>query len=185
MVTGFSCHEDAEEARRRGIDGFRFFGFALGHHYVFGVQKPGRTNIWQSYESVRDAMPDIGANTGIGTPDTLREHIQKFADVGVDQVIFIQQGGRNKHEHICESLELFANRVMPHFKDGAEKREHEKMEKLAPFLEQAMQRKQVMPPIADDDIPNVHSYGRNIVDAQSTQGRGAGLTIPTQDPATK
>ena len=185
MVTGFSCHEDAEQARRRGIDGFRFFGFALGHHYVFGVQKPGRTNIWQSYESVRDAMPDIGANTGIGTPDSLREHIQKFADVGVDQVIFIQQGGRNEHEHICESLELFAKRVMPHFKEGAEKREREKMEKLAPFLDQAMQRKRVMPPIAEDQIPNVHSYGRNIVDPQSTQGRGAGLTIPTQDPAAK
>ena len=30
MVTGFSCHDDAEEARRRGLDGFRFFGFALG-----------------------------------------------------------------------------------------------------------------------------------------------------------
>src|SRR5205823_922504 len=25
MVTGFSCHADAEEARRRGTDGFRFF----------------------------------------------------------------------------------------------------------------------------------------------------------------
>jgi alkanesulfonate monooxygenase SsuD/methylene tetrahydromethanopterin reductase-like flavin-dependent oxidoreductase (luciferase family) len=185
MVTGFSCHEDAEEARRRGIDGFRFFGFALGHHYVFGTQKPGRTNIWQSYESVRDAMPDIGANTGIGTPDSLREHIQKFADVGVDQVIFIQQGGRNKHEHICESLELFAKRVMPHFKEGAEERERRKMEELAPFLEQAMQRKQVMPPIADKDIPDVHSYGRNIVDPASTPGRGAGLTIPTEDPAAK
>jgi len=29
MVTGFSCHADAEEARRRGTDGFRFFQFAL------------------------------------------------------------------------------------------------------------------------------------------------------------
>jgi hypothetical protein len=48
-----------------------------------------------------------------------------------------------------------------------------------------MQRKRVMPPIAEDQIPNVHSYGRNIVDPQSTQGRGAGLTIPTQDPAAK
>ena len=46
MVTGFSCHEDAEEAKRRGMDGFRFFGFALGHHYLFGNHKPGRTNIW-------------------------------------------------------------------------------------------------------------------------------------------
>ena len=33
MVTGFSCHADAAEAVRRGADGFRFFQFALGHHY--------------------------------------------------------------------------------------------------------------------------------------------------------
>jgi len=45
MVTGFSCHEDAEEARRRGLDGFRFFGFALAHYYLFGNHKPGRTDI--------------------------------------------------------------------------------------------------------------------------------------------
>ena len=31
----------------------------------------------------------------------------------LDQVIFLQQAGRNKHEHICESLELFAAEVMP------------------------------------------------------------------------
>src|ERR1700726_616736 len=42
MVTFFSCHADAEEARRRGTDGFRFFQFALAHHYVFGKHTPGR-----------------------------------------------------------------------------------------------------------------------------------------------
>jgi alkanesulfonate monooxygenase SsuD/methylene tetrahydromethanopterin reductase-like flavin-dependent oxidoreductase (luciferase family) len=36
MVTGFSLHHDAEEAKRRGEDGFRFFGYALAHHYIFG-----------------------------------------------------------------------------------------------------------------------------------------------------
>src|SRR2546427_28241 len=49
MVTGFSCHQDAEEAMRRGIDGFRFFQFALGHHYAFGKHTPGRTNIWKKF----------------------------------------------------------------------------------------------------------------------------------------
>src|SRR5207244_1403911 len=53
MVTGFSCHADAQEARRRGIDGFRFFQFALGHHYVFGKHRPGRTDIWEKFERVR------------------------------------------------------------------------------------------------------------------------------------
>jgi hypothetical protein len=33
----------------------------------------------------------------------------------VDQVILLNQAGRNRHEHICEALELFAAEVMPEF----------------------------------------------------------------------
>jgi hypothetical protein len=33
----------------------------------------------------------------------------------VDQIILLNQAGKNKHEHICESLELFAKEVMPEF----------------------------------------------------------------------
>jgi alkanesulfonate monooxygenase SsuD/methylene tetrahydromethanopterin reductase-like flavin-dependent oxidoreductase (luciferase family) len=185
MVTGFSCHADADEARRRGLDGFRFFGYALAHFYIFGTHKPGRTNIWQSFERVRDAMPEMGATAGIGTPDFLRQHIQKFADVGVDQVIFIQQGGNNRHEHICESLELFARKVMPGFKEREDERRREKMERLAPALEAAMKRKKLMPALADQDIPELRAYGRTIVDTGPPQGQGAGLTIPREDPARK
>jgi alkanesulfonate monooxygenase SsuD/methylene tetrahydromethanopterin reductase-like flavin-dependent oxidoreductase (luciferase family) len=179
MVTGFSCHPDAAEARRRGLDGFRFFGYALGHFYLFGTHTAGRTDIWKSFESVRDAMPEVGG--GIGTPDDMREHLRKFAAVGVDQVIFIQQGGRNRHEHICESLELFAGEVMPEFKEGEDDRERAKAERLAPAIEAALARKQFLPAIADRDIPPLHAYGRNIVSGQ-TAGQGAGLAIPTQQP---
>ena len=42
---------DEEEAIRRGLDGFQFFGFALGHYYVFGTHKPGRTDIWKRSSS--------------------------------------------------------------------------------------------------------------------------------------
>ena len=33
----------------------------------------------------------------------------------IDQVVLLNQAGRNTHEHICESLELFAREVMPEF----------------------------------------------------------------------
>src|SRR5207244_11048247 len=72
MVTGFSCHRDAAEAQRRGADGFRFFQFALAHHYVFGKHTPGRTNIWNAFVRVAD-MPapggPAGGGAGLGTPD--------------------------------------------------------------------------------------------------------------------
>ena len=183
MVTGFSCHEDAEEARRRGLDGFRFFGFALAHYYLFGQHRPGRTNVWQNFEAARELMPDMGAVAGgIGTPDGLREHLRKFEATGVDQVIFIQQGGRNRHDHICESLELFARRVMPEFIAHEDERLRRKQERLAPAIEAAMARKQFMRALRDDEIPEVRAYGRTVVDSQRPQGTGAGLHIPTENP---
>jgi len=160
MVTGFSCHPDAEEARRRGIDGFRFFQFALGHFYAFGRHAPGRTNIWEKYVAVRDELGTevLGSGTGcIGSPDQLRASLRMFADAGVDQAVFIQQGGRNRHEHICESLQCFAGEVMPEFKRGEAEREERKRSELAPYVEAAFKRKAVMPGL--ETVASFPAYG--------------------------
>jgi alkanesulfonate monooxygenase SsuD/methylene tetrahydromethanopterin reductase-like flavin-dependent oxidoreductase (luciferase family) len=167
VVTGFSCHESSAEARRRGLDGFQFFGYGIGHHYLFGTHKPGRTNVWERYEAARSMMPELG-NRGLGNPEELRAHIRQFADAGVDQVVFIQQGGRNRHRHICESLELFARTVMPEFKAGEEERRRRKFDALSPFLEQAMRRKPPVMGIPDDRIPEYRAYGRSIVRSASS-----------------
>lgn len=167
MVSSFSCHPDEQEAIRRGTDGFRFFQFALGHFYAFGKHTPGRTNIWERYEAVRDEMglEVLGEGTGgIGTPAQLREHLRKFADAGVDQAVFIQQGGKNKHEHICEDLDLFAREVMPEFKAEEEARLRRKEEELAPYVEAAMQRKELMAELRDDEIPSFEAYGFSIAE---------------------
>ncbi len=189
MVTGFSCHPDEAEARRRGEDGFRFFGYGLGHHYIFGAHKPGRTNIWERFEQARPLLPEAGSSRGIGTPQQLREHLRSFEETGVDQVIFIQQGGRNRHEHICESLELFAAEVMPEFKERADECERRKLEELAPHIEKALQRKQWMQPLKDEEIPEIHALGRQIVEQlpeeeqEATYQSASGLAVPIKDPA--
>jgi alkanesulfonate monooxygenase SsuD/methylene tetrahydromethanopterin reductase-like flavin-dependent oxidoreductase (luciferase family) len=162
IVTGFSVHPDEEEARRRGIDGFRFFGYALAHHYVFGEHTPGRTNIWEAFEAARPFLPQDGPNRGIGTPAQLRAHLRGFAEAGVDQVAFIQQGGRNRHDHICEALELFARDVMPEFHALEAERQPRKAAELAPFVEAAMRRKDRMAGIADADIPRIMALGRKV-----------------------
>ncbi len=169
MVTGVSCHPDADEATRRGLDGFNFFGFALGHYYLMGEQKPGRTNIWEKFEQARGSLPTEGAHRGIGTPAQMREHLRGFADTGVDQVIFIQQGGKNEHQHICESLELFASDVMPEFKQAEPAREQGKQAELAPYIEQALKRKRFMESPSDEEIPTYSAYGRDIIDEASRQ----------------
>ena len=57
---------------------------------------------------------------------------------------------------------------MPEFKEHEEEPEHRKRAMLAPALEQAMQRKQAMPPLADEAIPTVEAYGFAI--AQTDEG---------------
>jgi len=167
MVSSFSCHPDEQEALRRGTDGFRFFQFALGHFYGFGKHRPGRTNIWERYTAVRDeiGLEALGGGAGgIGTPKQLRDHLRQFADAGVDQAVFIQQGGNNLHEHICEDLRLFAKDVMPEFKAEEEARLRKKDEELAPYVEAAMRRKQRMRELQDDEIPAYEAYGYSIAE---------------------
>src|SRR4029453_14580935 len=93
---------------------------------------------------------------GIGNPDEVRATMKTFEDVGVDQVIFIQQGGNNRHEDICSSLELFADRVLPDFKARHDARARQKAEELAPYVEKALAR---IPPLDQvAEVEPVESY---------------------------
>ncbi|MGZ6015374.1 MAG: hypothetical protein ACXWKM_06475, partial [Phenylobacterium sp.] len=162
-VSNFSVHPDRAEAIRRGQEGFEFFSYAV-NALVAHDALPGRSTLFADFQASRARSDDeiIAASkaaarnaNGIGTPDDIREHIEAFRDAGVDQVIFLQQAGRHKHQHICESLELFAHEVMPAFKAEVAEREARKAAELAPYLEAAMARKRWMAPLADADIPIV------------------------------
>ena len=160
MVAGFSCHADAEEARRRGLDGFRFFGYALGHHYIFGEHTPGRTSIWANYEKARDVLPVSPGAGGIGTPDEIAANMRRFEEAGVDQVIFLQQGGKNEHAHICASLELFAKAVMPAFKRRhAEREKREKQRSWRPTSSVRWRASSAARRLRDADIPTIVALG--------------------------
>ena len=80
---------------------------------------PGTVNLWDEYEKWKRANPELAhkALTGglIGSPETIRRKLRRFESSHVDQIILLNQAGKNKHEHICESLELFAKEVMPEF----------------------------------------------------------------------
>jgi len=126
-----------------GEDGLKFFSYALGHHYVFGRHEPGKTNIWQNYQRNPINIPGTGGDHAcIGTPDFIRKRLREYEEAGVDQVVFISQAGNNKHEDICASLNLFAQKVLPDFKNHEEKLAREKAERIAPILDKAMKRKQ-------------------------------------------
>jgi len=103
---------------------------------------------------------------GIGTPEDFRAHIKHFQDAGVDQIILLQQAGRNRHEHICESIDLLARDVLPEFAERAAERDERKADDLAPHVEKALARKKRMAQLADADIPVVKaSVARPVVNA--------------------
>ena len=154
MVSGFSCHADEEVAVARGLDGLRFFRFGLAHYYHNGSQIPGETDIWQLYKQTPQDPAE--GRAGIGTPDQVREHLEIMEDAGVDQVVFIQQAGANLHEDICESLELFAERVLPDFKARDATHVAKKNERFAEATERAEGRKPALTSLSE--IPIVDSY---------------------------
>jgi alkanesulfonate monooxygenase SsuD/methylene tetrahydromethanopterin reductase-like flavin-dependent oxidoreductase (luciferase family) len=163
MVSNFSVHPDRDEAIRRGQEGFEFFNYAV-NALVAHDALPGRSTLFADFQKSRQASDEeiIAARkasalnaSGIGTPADIRDHIRAFRDAGVDQVIFLQQAGRNKHAHICEALELFAAEVMDEFKAEVAAREARKAEELAPYIAAAMARKVWMPALAEADIPVV------------------------------
>jgi alkanesulfonate monooxygenase SsuD/methylene tetrahydromethanopterin reductase-like flavin-dependent oxidoreductase (luciferase family) len=166
-VTPMMLHHDEGEAIRRGIEGANFFGYSLGHFYVFGTHEPGRTNVWEEYLARRSAVgydPEAAARaleqerlgaklasgdtTGlrgaIGTPDQVREYLRRYEEAGVDQVIFVLQAGRNRHEHITDSIEMFGREVLPEFLERDERQSAEKAERLAPVIEKVMARRPVV-----------------------------------------
>jgi alkanesulfonate monooxygenase SsuD/methylene tetrahydromethanopterin reductase-like flavin-dependent oxidoreductase (luciferase family) len=121
MVSYFMCAETDEEARRRA-DGVTFFQFSLA--YYSGARNreraaPGTVNLWDEYLKWKRENPEKAerALRGglIGSPETIRRKLHRFAESHVDSIILLNQAGRNRHEHICESLELFAKDVMPEF----------------------------------------------------------------------
>jgi len=51
---------------------------------------------------------------------------------------------------------------MPRFKEHEERRQAQKMEALAPYIEAAFKRKQAMPPLVESDIPTYEAYGLSV-----------------------
>src|SRR3954447_11822780 len=152
VVLPMLCHEDEATAIERGIDGAHFFGYSLAFYYAFGATRPGVTSIWDDFVANRDrrgfarsiVTPDqaplgvkllqegLGSLRGaIGTPDQIADLCERYERAGVDQIIFCSQTGKTRHEHICESIELFAEQVMPRFADRADAVESSKRGRLA------------------------------------------------------
>lgn len=164
MVLPFMMAETESLALDRGLEAAHFFSYSLMHYYATGEHRPGVTDIWAEFQEAKESLgfvrepintddenvqSDVGQammdqvsslRRGIGTPDQIRDVIRRYEAVGVDQIIFSVQIGKNQHEHICESLELFAREVLPEFTDGRDQKETDKAERLRMPIKEALGR---------------------------------------------
>jgi alkanesulfonate monooxygenase SsuD/methylene tetrahydromethanopterin reductase-like flavin-dependent oxidoreductase (luciferase family) len=166
VVLPMMCAPDEAAAIERGIDGAHFFGYSLAHYYVFGDHQPGRTDIYEEFLRRRDDVgfarsiitadeaplgvrvlqQGLGSLRGaIGTPAQVRDLCRRYEAAGVDQVVFVMQAGRNRHDHICEAIELFAEEVMPEFAERADAADAARAQRFAPAIEAALARREVAP----------------------------------------
>ena len=201
VVLPFMCHEDEATAIERGIDGGHFFGYSLAHYYAFGNHRPGKTDIAAEFDQQRDRYGfsrEVIAATGgtlgvkvdeqglgsmrgaVGTPDQIRDLIRRYEDVGVDQIIFVSQAGTNKHEHVCESLELFGRDVLPGFAERAEEVERAKQARLGESLSAALERRAPARSFEEDYVVTAFDEPRPAPTAPAKQA-----TIRPEEPTTK
>lgn len=115
MVSGFMCAETDEKAQAMA-DGWTFFIFCLEKNSTHSYE-PGTANLWEEYQDWKGTEKHERAMAAglIGSPETIREKLRTFADTNIDQIILLNQAGKNTHADICSSLELFAAEVMPEF----------------------------------------------------------------------
>ena len=132
VVSGFMCCPTDEEALAKA-DGWTFFAFALRYYASHPPVAPGTVNLWEEYQAFKVSPQGQKMHVGnlVGSPATIRAKLRKFEQSHVDQVILLNQAGRNTHEDICASLELFASEVMPEFVDRHGEHEEWKRSVLA------------------------------------------------------
>lgn len=114
---------DDRRACSYGLRGARFFIESLDRYYLGGTRPVGRLDVDRGFlndddlEAAMELRNAEGSQPAsiIGDPACARETVQRFVDIGVDELILVMQLGTVPHEMVMESLRCFAEEVMPHF----------------------------------------------------------------------
>lgn len=114
--------DDDVQACRVGLRGANFFMQSMLHYY--GPNRPVGPVV-ANRECVPDDQvatfrqrrntPRSQLSSVIGDPCAARESVQRFVDVGADELILVMQTGTTSHALTMESMRTFAEHVMPHF----------------------------------------------------------------------
>ena len=115
--------DDDAEACRHGLRGARFFSSALAAYYFSGTRPVGKLAIPRDFlpeDELHEAMalrnaPGSQVAAIVGDPACARETVERFVDIGVDELILVMQMGTVPLELVTESVKTFGEQVIPHF----------------------------------------------------------------------
>ena len=71
----------------------------------------------------------------------IRRRLLEFEQAGIDQVICLSQAGRLPHDLLCSSIELFAEEVLPQFKERDQRAAGQQAQRRERLSEIAMARR--------------------------------------------
>ncbi len=138
-----------ELAAQRAEEGLSVFGFGLSGAAMLGQSDPD-ANMLDWYNQFRAGGVDVREQMGfppgmlamgaayaqlpgnlLNSPETTKVKLRQLEAVHTDGVLLNQQFGNTKHEHIMESLELFAKEVAPEFREREHLHQEWRAKKLA------------------------------------------------------
>jgi alkanesulfonate monooxygenase SsuD/methylene tetrahydromethanopterin reductase-like flavin-dependent oxidoreductase (luciferase family) len=129
VTNSFACTpvtlvlDDDREACTYAFRGARFFADSLSQYYLSGTRPTGLLNVNRDFfpnDELDAAMAQRnapGSQVAViaGDPVCARETVQRFVDIGVDELLLVMHTGTVPHELVMRSLRTFAEQVMPHF----------------------------------------------------------------------
>ncbi len=119
ITTSFMCLEDRDEARNHMAHSGNGRQQTLVFHYLDTFPKPPFVPEWPTEipDPTLEAI-EKGFQSGaaiVGTPDDCAEGIQKWVDIGVDQLIMGPSGSTYSDALLERTVTLFGDEVIPRF----------------------------------------------------------------------
>lgn len=120
QVAGFAlayCHEDDRIGRDMACSAARWYNGdneAELNNVRFATAGGVEAVVSKFRNRTNDELIEDGMAIG-GNPDTVSRVVEKWAEAGLDQMIFVLQAGRTTHDEVLRSIELIGKHVIPRF----------------------------------------------------------------------
>jgi hypothetical protein len=127
--------DDRDEAFRKGCRALRFFAEAITHwsapngrpptHHTEDVDnaafmaehlRKAREAIERGDAPPTAASPMYNTDHALGDADTAIAYVERLRDAGVDNVMCLIQMGTLTQDEMMESIRIFGEKVIPHFR---------------------------------------------------------------------